>query len=152
MQPAPPVPKAPPRGNAGRRFLLVLFLVVAAFVGGFVPQWLAARSAKAALTTTDLRLRLADAHRLLGVASHEAQRNNYASAAQAAAQFFDQCGALAGSENFAREPRTRVALASYTAQRDEVMALLSAGDPAARERLASMFLTMNGVLDRRSRE
>lgn len=152
MQPAPPPPvtqSPPPRGNAGRRFLLVVFLLAAAFLGGFVPQWLEARSAKAALTTAELQLRLADAHRALGVASHEAQRSNYASAAQAAAQFFDQCGTLARTDHFAQEPRTRVALLSYTAQRDEVMALLSAGDPAARERLASLFLTMNGVLQRR---
>jgi hypothetical protein len=97
----------------------------------------------------DLQLRLANAHRLLGVASEEAQRSNYASSAQAAAQFFDQCATLARTDAFEKEPRTRVALLSYTAQRDQVMALLSAGDPAAREKLAGMFLAMDGVLARR---
>jgi hypothetical protein len=52
--------------------------------------------------------------------------------------------------SFDDEPRTRVALLSYTEQRDSVMALLSAADPAARERLAGMFLAMNGVLARRA--
>lgn len=114
-----------------------------------MPQWLEVRSLRATLAATDLQLRLADAHRLLGVASHEAQRNNYASAAQAAARFFDQCAALARTEKFEEEPRTRVALVAYSSRRDEIMALLAAGDPASRERLAGLFLTMDGVLQRR---
>ena len=154
MQPAPPPPPPPkqipaPRGNAGRKFLLVVFLLIAAFLGGFVPQWLEVRTLRETLTTTELQLRLAEAHRTLGIASHEAMRNNYASAADAAARFFDKCAVLARSDAFEKEPRTRVALLSYTQQRDEVMALLSAGDPVAKERLASTFLTMEGVLERR---
>lgn len=124
-------------------------LIVAAFLGGFIPQWLDARNLRAELDRTDLELRLADAHRLLGIASHEAFRNDHASAAGAAAQFFDRAAALARVDAFDSDQRTRVALLSYTAQRDEIMALLSAGDPVARERLAGIYLTMHGVLERR---
>jgi hypothetical protein len=139
----------PTRSNAGRKFLLVILLLAAAFLGGFVPQWLEARSLRANLEQTDLQLRLANAHRALGVASQEAQRNNYANASQAAAKFFNDAAVLSRAEAFESEQRTRVALLSYTAQRDEVMALLSAADPAARDRLAGLFLTMDGVLARR---
>lgn len=155
MQPAPPLPQAPrttpppPRRSAGKRFLLIVFLLALAFLGGYVPQWLEIRNLRTQIEQTDLQLRLANAHRALGVASHEAQRNNYANAAQAAATFFDTCGTLARTDAFENEQRTRVALLSYTAQRDEVMALLSAGDPVVRERLASLYLTMDGVLQRR---
>lgn len=157
MQPAPPLPPPaskpapppPPRGNAGKRFLIVVFLIAVAFAGGFIPKWLEARELRAQLEHTDLQLRLTNAHRMLGVASQEAQRSNYANAAQAAARFFDECATLARMDAFEKEQRTRVALLSYTAQRDEIMALLSAGDPAARERLAGLFLTMDGVLARR---
>ena len=157
MQPAPPPPQGPkptsistpPRGNAARRFLIVVLLIVAAFLGGFIPQWLEARNLRAELERTALELRLANAHRALGVASQEAFRNNYASAGQAAAKFFDDAATLARLDAFEKEPRTRVALVSYSGQRDEIMALLSAGDPAARERLAGIFLTMDGVLARR---
>jgi hypothetical protein len=147
MQPASS--SLPRRQNGGRRFVLVLFLLAAAFGGGFVPQWWEARNLRATLATTDLQLRLADAHRHLGIASHEALRNNYASAAEAAARFYDDCATLARNEPFPEEPRTRVALTSYAGQRDEVMALLAAGDPAARERLAGTYLAMAGVLERR---
>jgi len=156
MQPAPPPPQAPkpspppaPRTSAGKRFLLIVFLLALAFLGGYVPQWLEVRNLRTQLEQTDLQLRLANAHRALGVASHEAQRSNYANAAQAAAVFFDSCATLARTDAFENEQRTRVALLSYTAQRDEVMALLNAADPAARERLAGLYLTMNGVLARR---
>jgi hypothetical protein len=156
MQPAPPPPQAPkpapappPRGNAARRFLLVVFLLAAAFLGGFIPQWLEARGLRAEMERTALQLRLADAHRLLGVASQESQRNNYASAAQAAARFFDEAATLARVDAFEEEQRTRVALLAYTAQRDEIMSLLAAGDPMVRDRLAGLFLTMNGVIERR---
>ena len=131
------------------RLLLVLVLLVLAFAGGFVPQWLEARRLRETVTRTTMELRLATLHRELGVASHEVQRNNFASAAEAASRFFDDCAKLANTEPFSGDARTRVALLGYAGQRDEVMALLAAGDPAVRERLASLYLTMNGVLMRR---
>ena len=132
-----------------RRFVFVVFLLAVAFLGGFVPKWMEVRTLRTTLATTETQLKLANLHRLLGVASHEAQRNNYGSAGEAAGRFFSECAELATSESFAEEPRTLVALQSYAGQRDQVMALLAAGDPSVRERLLSMYLTMNGVLARR---
>jgi hypothetical protein len=128
---------------------VIVFLIALAFLGGFVPQWLEARKLAAELARTDLQFRLADVHRLLGVASHEAQRGNYPAAAQAAARFFDEAASLARADAFEQEQRTRVALLSYTTQRDEIMGLLGTGNPAAQLRLAGLYLTMNGVLERR---
>jgi hypothetical protein len=140
----PPLPR-----KKSRALPLVVLLLLVAFGAGFVPQWMEARQLRETLKTTSMELRLATLHRELGVASHEAQRNNFASAAESASRFFNECAQLATTEPFAGDDRTRVALLSYAAQRDEVMALLAAGDPAARERLASLYLTMNGVLSRR---
>jgi hypothetical protein len=140
----------PRRGNRGRTFLIVVFLLAAAFLGGFVPNWMKVRTLRTTLATTETQLELANLHRLLGVASHEVQRNNYGSAGEAAGRFFSECAELAKSDAFAEEPRTRVALESYAEQRDQIMALIAAGDPAVRERLLSMYLTMDGVLARRS--
>lgn len=143
-------PPAVRRRNPLRTFVLVVFLLAIAFAAGFVPKWMEARRLQDSLAGTTMQLELATLHRLLGVASHEAQRNNYASAAESASRFFDGCASLATTEPFPDEPRTRVALQSYAAQRDEVMALLAAGDPSARDRLAGLYLTMNGVLARRA--
>lgn len=148
MQPsAQPLPVRP--SKRGRTFLIVVFLLAAAFLGGFVPKWMEVRTLRTTLAATETQLELANLHRLLGVASHEALRNNYGSAGEAAGRFFSECGELAKSDAFSEEPRTRVALESYAAQRDHIMALIAASDPAVRERLLSMYLTMNGVLARR---
>jgi hypothetical protein len=148
--PAPALAPPPPRRRTGRNFLVVLVLLIAAFFGGYVPQWLEARQLRADLQKANTQLWLTEAHDALGKASVESQRNNYASAAEAARRFFDQASSLAQLPVFAAEPRTQTALLVYAAQRDEVLALLAAADPAARERLAGLYLAMGGVIERRA--
>jgi uncharacterized protein HemX len=147
MQPAAASPVA--RRRSSRGFFLTLLLIAAAFGIGYVPQWMKVRELRAQMETASRDLRLATLHRELAQASHEAQRNNFANATEAASRFFDECTKIASTEKFEDEPRTRVALSGYAQQRDEVMALLAAGDPAARERLAGLFFAMDGVLSRR---
>jgi hypothetical protein len=153
MQPASaPPPPAPPRKgsrSSGKRVLLVLVLLVLAFAGGHVPQKLRADRLEETLRTTSLELELATAHRDLGIAALEAQRNNFANAAVAARRFFDACARLAPNPAFDKQPRTRIALGGYAAQRDEISVQLATGDPAVVHRLASLYLTMEGVLARR---
>ena len=153
MQPAvspPPPPPAPARRRfSPKLLLLLLLLLVAAFLGGYVPQMLRVRQLQSTLTTTQLDLRLANLHRRLGVAAEEAQRNNFANAAAAGREFFDGCSAIVQTEPFANQPRTRNAFAAYAAQRDEIMTQLANADPQVKDRLASMYLVMDGVLARR---
>lgn len=145
--PAPP--PEPRRRSSMKLFLLMIVLLVAAFLGGYVPQALELRRVAETLKRTELNLRLADLHRRLGVASHEAQQNNFASATVAARDFFDGCATLAQSGALASEQRTQIAIASYAGQRDEIMTPLAVADPQVRERLAGMYLVMDGVLQRR---
>ena len=147
--PAPPPAPAPRKSRGFTFFLLTLVLLVAAFLGGYIPPTLEARRTKETLRTTTLDLRLATLHRRLGVASAEAQRNNFASASEAARQFFEGCRALLQDEAFATEPRTRVALTAYASYQDDITTKLNLADPQAKERLAGMFLAMDGVLARR---
>lgn len=139
----------PPRPRRFRTFVIALLLLAAAFAGGYVPQRLEAGRAREQLGKLTLDYELSELHRKLGMASHEAMRNNYASAGEAARVFFDGCNAVPQKYPFENEPRTRNALAVYAGSRDSVMAQLAAGDPASRERLAGMFLAMDGVLSRR---
>jgi hypothetical protein len=150
MQPSVTPPPSAPIRKRRPRFLLTLILLAIAFAAGYVPQWLEARRLRSTLTTTSMELRLATLHRDLGLASHEVQRNNFASASEAASRFFEDCAKLANTEPFVDDDRTRVALMGYASQRDEVMSLLAAGDPAVRDRLSALYLTMNGVLSRRA--
>jgi len=151
MQPAvtPPPPPVARSRFSFKRLLLVLLLLAAAFLGGYVPQALRARRLNSELTTAQLDLRLSQLHRRIGIAAEEAQRNNFANASLAARDFFDGCSTLATTEAFANQPRTRNAISAYATQRDEIMTQLANADPAVKERLANMYLVMDGVLARR---
>lgn len=156
MQPAsapPPPParpaNAPPRRGSARLVLGVIALLIAAFLAGYVPQRLQAKRVEETLKTVTLDLELAKLHRALGVAALEAARSNYSAAATSAADFFAGCATLAQREDFAGEPRTRVALSGYAQQRDAVMVQLAQADPLVAPRLAELYFTMEGVLGRR---
>jgi len=150
VQSTPPQPPPPaPKPRRARNFLLILVLLAAAFLGGYIPQRLEADRAKKELATLQLNHDLSELQRRLGVASHEAMRNNYASAAEAAKSFFAGCDDIVQKYPFENEPRTRNTLTTFAASRDAVMAQLVAGDPASKERLANMYLALNGVALRR---
>ncbi len=151
VAPPPPskAPPPPPPPRRARAFVIAVILIVLAFLGGYVPKEIEVRRLRATLAKTELDLKLANLHRQLGIASHEAQRNNYASAANAARVFFDGCRALAASEPFTDQPRTKNALYAYAGSSDAILAQLALGDPATKERLAGLYLAMEGVLQRR---
>jgi len=129
--------------------LLSGFLIGAAFVAGYMPQKQRADTLEETLEATKLDLALANAHRDLGVAALESQRNNYANAAMAATRFFDACARLASHPALASQPRTRIALGAYAAQRDQISVQLGTADPSVAQRLSSLYFTMDGVLARR---
>ena len=152
MQPAapPPRPTAPrKRSHAPKLALLALVLLGVAFAAGYVPQKLRADRAEETLQTTQLDLELAKTHRLLGNAALEAQRHNFANAGTSAAAFFSRCAELSRDPALASEPRTRIALGSYSQQRDAIMVQIATADPSVVERLSSLYLTMDGVISRR---
>ena len=150
MQPAP-TPPPPPAARSRRPALVIggLVLLAAVFLGGFVPQKLRADRLEETLRVTQLDLELARLHRILGIATLEAQRNNFASAARATTVFFDGCQRLTGDAGLAKEPRTRIALGAYANSRDEFAVQLAQADPQVAQRLASLYFTMEGVLSRR---
>lgn len=148
--PAPPVePARPAKQRVSFRSILWIALLIAfAFALGWGPQELRKRELARTLRETNLELRLVQLHRQLGVASHEAQRNNFAEAATAARAFFDGCIATEHEFDLSKRPRTRLALSAYSRQSDLILGELSLGDPIAKQRLASLYLTMNGVIER----
>jgi hypothetical protein len=128
---------------------VTLAIAALAFAGGYVPKELELRDLRATMKTTDLDLRLANLHRQLGVASEEAQRNNFASAATAARAFFAGCRTIAQDEAFAEQPRTRTAISAYAGYEDDIILRLTNADPSVKEKLGALYLAMQGVLDRR---
>jgi hypothetical protein len=155
MQPAttspPPKPAPAParRGMSFRTLVWIALLLGFAFGLGYGPKEIERRKLASAMEQTALDLRLANLHRQLGMASFEAQRNNFSVSATAARAFFDGCRSVVHEHKFEDQPRTRLALQSYASYSDTILGQLANADPAAKERLASLFLTMNGVLERK---
>jgi hypothetical protein len=125
-------------------------LLALAFMGGFIPKEMERRAVAEKLGRAELDLRLANLHRELGMASHEAQRNNFGVAEATARRFFDGCRSLAREADFEGQPRTKLALDAYAASGDIVLGELANADPTVKERLAGLYVTMNGVLERRN--
>ena len=152
MQPAatPPAPPPPTRRRlSGKSLLTILILLVLAFLGGYIPPKLQARQIEKTLAATEVDLQLATLHRQLGLAALEAQRMNYASAAQAASRFFDGARRLADAGVFPKQPRTQMAIGAYAAARDMVMGQLATADPQGAQKLSGMFFAMEGVIERK---
>ena len=152
VPPPPPKPVAPvpvKRRLSFRTLLWIAFLLLFAYGLGYVPKELERRRLAETLRTEQLELRLANLHRQIGVATQEAQRNNFANAASAARAFFDGCRAVLHEYPLEDRPRTRLALQAYATTSDTVLGQLANADPTVKEQLASLYLTMNGVLERR---
>lgn len=145
MQPATTTPSSPVKRR--RSFLTIVwiaFLIALAFGLGYERHKLTST-----LEQTELDLRLANLHRQLGMAAFEAQQNNFANSAANARLFFDGCRSVINDYKLEDQPRTRLALQTYASNSDITLGQLANADPAVKERLASLFLTMNGLLERR---
>jgi hypothetical protein len=146
MEKEKPAPLGQPYARAA---LIAVPLLILAFLIGWLPKELEGRRLTSTLRATELELRLANLHRELGVASHEAMGGNYPAAGLAAMSFFDGCQTLAESGALDDRIRTRTALDAYAGNRADILEKLATADPAVRQQLSSLYLTMDGVIERR---
>ena len=137
------------RPNRAKSALLTGLLLIVAFGVGYIPKELEVRRTTTALRESERALRLATLHRQLGVAAHEAGRNNYPAASSAANSFFEGCREAVAEVDLADRPRTRLALSAYAAAGPRMLMQINAGDPAVSDRLSQLYLTMHGLLERR---
>jgi hypothetical protein len=133
-----------------RTFLWILLLLAFAFGLGYGPKELERRRLVEGTRITERDLQLATLERQLGVAALEAQRNNYGTAGTAARAFFEGCRATTtGQYDLSDLPRTRLALTAFAGSSDAILGQLALADPAVKDRLAALYLTMDGLIQRR---
>ncbi|HSF23242.1 MAG TPA: hypothetical protein VLE20_03370 [Blastocatellia bacterium] len=120
-----------PKGLAVRAGILI-----AIFALGYIPSCVGARNAEERSAQLDRRLKLADLHNLLGMTSYEANRNNYANAAQMSTDFFNGLKELTEST---RDDGLKQKLQSISTRRDEITTNLAQADPGVKEKLAQMY-------------
>ena len=106
--------------------------VLIAFLIGFVPSWMRARSLDRELTETRHELAIARLQGRLGASLAEAQRSNYERARQLMTGFFTGL-----QQNLPRveDPAQRRELQAILQQRDEIITLLSRAEPESTQRL-----------------
>lgn len=124
------------------------------FLAGFIPPTLRSRrtanhlqEAKEQLTQTEARLSqvefVLEVARLrggLGEVLHDANANNFGTAAEKATAFFDGVRAAATSEHAAAGSERRKVLDAMLARRDEISADLARADAGVQAKLAEMYL------------
>lgn len=111
-------------------------ILVGVFALGYIPSCVSARSAEERSIRLQRNLKLSDLQGHLGMASYEANRNNYASAAQQSTEFFN--GLREMSDNTG-DATLKQSLEKVLARRDEITTNLAQADPAVKEKLAQTY-------------
>jgi len=132
--------------------LIVLILIAAAFLGGWIPEWLAARraaqeaaSARVGVAQLESQRDLARLEGKLGLVMYEANRNNFADASTRATDFFN--GLTAALQKPAAAAVSKEAeLRSILARRDDIGADLARADQAVKQKLADMYVQYDAAL------
>jgi hypothetical protein len=81
-------------------------------------------------------LKLVDLHNRLGMTSYEANRNNYANAAQMSTDFFN---GLKETMDITDDEPLKQKLQPMSKRRDEITTNLAQADPGVKEKLAQMY-------------
>lgn len=123
-----------------RRWLIRVAALAVAFLLGFVPMWLENRTATSDLAKANRDLRRSQLQNKLSDAAINARRAEYEPARRSASRFFTDVTAeldKADSGVWAMEERTQIN--TLLSGRDEVITLISRGDPASADRLSDLY-------------
>lgn len=116
-------------------------ILFAAFLVGFVPMWLAARTRATERNAARQTLRLTQIENALGAAAIQARRGDYEPARTAASTFYTSLRAELDRTDSGFAGPSREALQALLAERDQIITLLARSDPAVAERLANAYIS-----------
>lgn len=121
-------------------------VVFAAFVLGFVPMWLVARTRANERDVVQQALRLSQLENGLAAAAIQARRGDYQPARRAASTFYTNLRVERGrSPSGFTEPQ-REMMQSLLAERDQLIAMLAREDAAVAERLADAYMSFRQTM------
>jgi hypothetical protein len=124
-----------------QRFAVYATVVFAAFLLGFLPMWLVARTRGNERNAAQQALRLAQIENALATATIQARRGDYEPARTAASTFYTNLRAELDRADSGFAVPSRDALQAVLAERDQMITLLARSDPAAAERLANTYIS-----------
>jgi hypothetical protein len=136
-QSATPVLDCPEEEDAVKnRLLIEAIVVVVAFLGGFLPQYIKTRRLESELHALQQANGNADLRDLAGLSYVQASQKNYGLAAATSARFFNRARELA---NQAADPAAQKALEDLMPPREKITAELAKGDPGVIGDLQDVF-------------
>src|SRR5687767_14766993 len=137
--------EAPTRGGGPMRSRLAIYAAVllAVFLLGLIPMWLAARGRAADRDAARRDLRLCRLENSLLSAAVESRRGEYENARSAASNFFTSLREQVdlASEASDLTPAQKESLRPLLNERDDLITLLARSDPASADRLAQMYVS-----------
>ena len=131
----------PTKNRQVHRFGIYATVVFGAFLLGFVPMWLTARTRAGERDAAQQALRLAQVENSLAGAAIQARRGDYEAAREAASTFYTSLQAELDRGDFGVTAPSREALQAVLAERDQIITLLARGDGAAADRLANTYIS-----------
>ena len=131
----------PPKDRRVQRVATVGTAVFFAFILGFAPMWLTARTRAGERDAAQRSLRLAQIERALAAAAIFARLGEYEPARVEASAFFTDLQAEVDRAASGFDAASRLALQEILADRDPLITILARGDAAAAERLAMTYVS-----------
>ncbi|MGD9561862.1 MAG: hypothetical protein AB7F88_06550 [Pyrinomonadaceae bacterium] len=134
------------QSNVVRSWLIRIGILVLAFVLGFLPMWCSKRNVTAELDQTKRELSRGQLQNMLSTAVVYSRRGEYEIGRQNASNFFTELQSevnKAESSILTADERSRVP--ELLSGRDDVITLLSRGDPAAADRLSDLYVAYRAI-------
>ena len=111
-------------------------VLIAVFLLGYLPATMNSQRAQVQRSDLEYKLRLAELRSQLGMSSYEANRNNFANAAQFSSEFFD---GLRNIVDATRDETLKQKLQAVLSRRDEITTNLAEANPVVKEKLSQMY-------------
>jgi hypothetical protein len=131
----------PPKSRRLQRVTTTATIAFFAFVLGFAPMWLTARTRAGERDAAQQSLRLAQIENALAAATILARLGEYEPARVAASAFFTELQTELDRPASGFTAASRQALHGILAERDALITLLARGDTAAAERLEMIYVS-----------
>ena len=128
-------------GIPWRRVALYMTLSLGFFLLGFVPMWLRANNAIEQRDVAQREVRLSQLQNGLAAAMVNVQRGEYEPARQTTSEFYTNLRYQIDGGGSVFTASQREKLKPLLAQRDDIITLLARSDPAASDRLFSVYST-----------
>ena len=130
----------PAKNRQVQRFANYATVAFAAFVLGFLPMWLTARTNASERDAAQEALRLAQIANTLGAATILARRGDYEPARETASTFYTSLEAELDRRDSGFTLSSHDALRALLVERDQMITLLARNDSAAAERLENTYI------------